>query len=153
MIESMLYFWLTFGAILVFAEIILPGLVSVFVGLGALTVAGLLHFQVIDSILVQLTTWFISSTIYIFSLRLLVMKYYPSDRKKHDINEDYAVIGTQARVVEKITGSENGRIEFGESTWIAIGEEDQEIPVGDTVEIVGRNNISWVVKTIHKKEN
>lgn len=146
MFESMIYFWLGFGVILVVAEVLLPGLVSIFVGFGALTVAALLHMHYIDNIATQLITWFISSTIYIFSLRLLVMRFYPSDTTKQDIDEDQAMIGQIAKVTQEIPVDEVGRISYGETTWNAIAMGEELIPEGAEVEIVGRKNISWLVK-------
>lgn len=148
MFDSMLYFWLSFGAALVFAELLLPGLVSVFVGLGALTVAGLLHFGYIEHLSAQLTTWFVSSTVYIFSLRLLIMRFYPSDRSTQNIDEDEAMMGQVVPVVETISGAGAGRIRFGDSTWKAICKEGETFKAGERVQIVGRENISWVVTKV-----
>lgn len=146
MSDSLLYGWLSFGAFLVFAELLLPGLVSVFLGLGALTVALLMHLNYIDNFPSQLIAWFVSSTVYIFTLRLLVMRYYPSDTEKQSIDEDQAMIGKVVEVIEKISGQGGGRISEGDSTWAAISANKLEIEVGEKVEIVGRENISWVVK-------
>jgi membrane protein implicated in regulation of membrane protease activity len=152
MLDSALYFWLVFGVVLVVAEVLLPGLVSVFVGLGALTVAGLLHFNYIDSVVSQLLTWFVSSTVYIFSLRLLVMRYYPTDTEKQNIDEDQAMIGQVAEVVEDILKEENGRIRLGEGTWKADSEDGQVIKAGGKVEVIGRKNITWIVKEVRNEE-
>ncbi len=150
----MFNFWLVFGVTLLFAELVLPGLVAIFVGFGALTVAALMHFNLIEGLLPQLVTWFISSTIYIFSLRLLVIRYYPSDRVKQDINEDHVMLAKKAEVIEKVTKQKSGRIKVGELTWIAILDGNEDLEVGEEVEIVGRDNISWKVRkivTAHKE--
>ncbi len=73
------WFWWILGSVLVLAEFLLPGLVVVFVGLGALTVAALNYFGFVTTIIPQFLTWFVSSIIYCFTLRLLVIKIYPSD--------------------------------------------------------------------------
>ncbi len=148
MFESAIYFWMSFGAVLIFAELTIPGLVSVFVGLGALTVAAFLHFNCIETLAAQLTTWFGSSTIYIFSLRVMVMHYYPSDRGKQDIDEIQAMVGRIVKVVEAVSNREGGRIEFGESTWKAICKDDDAFAPGTKVQISGRENISWIVKKV-----
>lgn len=149
----MFSFWLGFGAILIVSELILPGLVSVFVGLGALTVAGLIHYGWATDITSQLLHWFGSSTFYIFSLRLLVMKYYPSDREKQNIDEDQLMIGQVVEVVQPISHDESGRFVFGESSWVALSTDGEPIAKGEQVEIVGRDNITWLVKRALKEEN
>lgn len=144
-------FWLTFGALLIFSEIILPGLVSAFIGMGAITVAILLKYNYMENIPSQLITWFISSTLYIFTLRLLVMKYYPMDTVKGDINEDDLVIGSVVKVVEDISDNA-GRISIGETTWSAKSVNGQVIKSGSDVKILKRDNITWLVEPT-KKEN
>jgi hypothetical protein len=153
MFDSMFNFWLIFGVILIFAEILLPGLVSVFVGLGAITVSALLHYGYIDNLPSQLTTWFVSSTLYIFTLRLLVMRYYPSDSVTQDIDEDHAVIGQMVEVIDPISRQSSGRIRFGDSTWVAVSVDDEEIGLGEKVRVVGRKDISWIVKRVSNEES
>ncbi len=145
---SMMQFWFVFGAILVFSEFILPGLVAVFIGMGAFTVVLFLHLKYIDNIAMQLITWFSSSMIYIFSLRLLVMKFYPSDTMKLNIDEDVDAFGKSAIVTEDIAAGKAGRISFGDSTWRALSEDGASYSVGDRVQIVGRENITRIVKKI-----
>lgn len=152
MLDSMLQFWLIFGSILVFGELILPGLVSVFVGLGALSVAVLLYLNWIDSIPAQLAAWFVSSTIYIFTIRILVVRFYPSDTEKQNIDEDQAMMGRTVDVIESISSARPGRVRFGESTWTAILKSEGEIRVGEKAVVVGRDNISWIVKKIGNNE-
>lgn len=150
MLDSMLKFWLIFGGVLVLSELLLPGLVSVFVGLGALTVAGLLHFQLIDGLPAQVITWIVSSTVYIFSLRLIVIRFYPSDREKRSIDEDQVMAGHIATVTEEISKQKPGRIMYGELTWAATLDGDESVTVGEEVELVSRENISWRVRKISK---
>ena len=151
MSESMLNFWLYFGIFLVISEFLLPGLVSVFVGLGALTVAALLHYGYIHGLPAQLITWFVSSTIYIFSLRLLVIRFYPSDREIQEIDEDKMMIGQIATVTKEISQDASGSIAYADSTWVAVC--DQPIALGEKVQIVSRDNITITVKPVTNKES
>jgi inner membrane protein len=153
MTDSFLNSWLYFGIFLIVAEFLLPGLVSVFVGLGALTVALVLFYNPETSVLIQLLIWFVSSTVYIFSLRLVVMKYYLSDQKKQNINEDDLVVGQMVQVVEKISEFKSGRIAYGESTWVAKTEDKKEMAIGEMVQVVRRDNITWWVKKIMIEES
>lgn len=146
-------FWLGLGILLVLAEFILPGLVSVFVGLGALTVVALLHFNYIESIPAQLITWFVSSTVYIFSLRLLVMRFYPSDTEKQNIDEDQLIIGQLVDVTETIPVGGTGRVAYGNTTWPAYSNSDQEVSAGEKVKVISRENITWLVEKPAAKES
>ena len=85
--------WLGFGFFLMAIEFLVPGLVMVFVGLGALTVALAMFLGYIDSVLQQFLFFFISSTIYLLSLRFLVLSFVPTNKRKENIDEDEIVIG------------------------------------------------------------
>ena len=142
----MFEFWLGFGIALAFAEAILPGLVSIFLGMGALTVAALLYYQYIDSIASQFIAWFVTSTVYIFTLRILVVKYYPTDTVVQNTDDDVAVIGQLVEVVDTIPSGGTGRIAHSDSTWNAISNGTEDIQSGEQVKVIGRDNITWLVE-------
>jgi membrane protein implicated in regulation of membrane protease activity len=145
-------FWWYIGILLIVLEFILPGLVSVFVGLGAITVAALMHYQVIDGLVAQFVTWFVMSLAYIFSLRLLVISFYPSDIERKDIEADDDLIGMPTTVVEEIITGGIGRVAHGDSTWQATSQDGERIAAGEPVRIVGRDNITWIVEKNPKGE-
>jgi len=139
-------FWWIFGIILTLAEFLLPGLVVVFLGFGAFVVATLLHFGIIYGLFQEIITWFISSLIFLFTLRFAVIMYYPSDTRVDQIDEDDAVIGEITTLLEDISKDKKGRIKHSESTWSVISENGEEIKAGSKVEIIGRDNLTWIVK-------
>ena len=140
--------WLGSGIFLMAIEFLVPGLVMVFVGLGALTVALGMQLGYIDGILQQFTTFFISSIIYLLTLRFLVLRFVPSVTRKENIDEDEEVIGSIVELVADINSGEFGRVEHSGSTWQARAEGDQTILKGEQVKIIGRDNITWIVKKI-----
>ena len=129
-------------------EFLVPGLVMVFVGLGALTVALGMHLGYIDEIVQQFITFFISSIIYLLTLRFLVLRFVPSVTRKENIDEDEEVIGSIVELVADINSGEFGRVEHSGSTWQARAEGDQTILKGEQVKIIGRDNITWIVQKI-----
>ena len=140
--------WLGSGIFLMATELLLPGLVMVFVGMGALTVAISMYFGYVDGYVYQLMIFFISSSIYLSTLRFLVLRFVPTDTQKENINEDDKVIGSIVEVVADIKSGEFGRVEQSGSSWQARTEGDQTILKGEQVKIIGRNNITWMVKKI-----
>ena len=138
--------WLGSGIFLMATELLLPGLVMVFVGMGALTVALGMYFGYIDGNIQQFITFFISSILYLLTLRFLVLRFVPTDTRKENIDEDDEVIGSIVEVVADIKSGEFGRVEQSGSSWQARTEGDQTILKGEQVEIVGRDNITWMVK-------
>jgi hypothetical protein len=140
--------WLGSGIFLMAIEFLVPGLVMVFVGLGALTVALGMQLGYIDEIPQQFTTFFISSIIYLLTLRFLVLRFVPSVTRKANIDEDEEVMGSIVEIVAEITSGEFGRVEHSGSSWQARAEGDQTILKGEQVKIIGRENITWIVQKI-----
>ena len=140
--------WLSSGIFLIAVEFLVPGLVMVFVGLGALTVALGMHLGHVDGVLEQFITFFISSIIYLLSLRFLVLRFVPSASRKENIDEDEEVMGSIVELVVDINPGEFGRVEHSGSTWQARAEGDQTILKGEQVKIIGRDNITWIVQKI-----
>jgi|TARA_B100000953_G_scaffold73582_1_gene59436 membrane protein implicated in regulation of membrane protease activity len=140
--------WLSSGIFLTAIEFLVPGLVMVFVGLGALTVALGMHLGYIDEIVQQFITFFISSIIYLLTLRFLVLRFVPSVTRKENIDEDEEVMGSIVEIVADINSGEFGRVEHSGSSWQARAEGDQTILKGEQVKIIGRDNITWIVQKI-----
>ena len=140
--------WLSSGIFLTAIEFLVPGLVMVFVGLGALTVALGMHLGYIDEIVQQFITFFISSIIYLLTLRFLVLRFFTSVTRKENIDEDEEVMGSIVELVADINSGEFGRVEHSGSSWQARAEGDQTILKGEQVKIIGRDNITWIVQKI-----
>ena len=140
--------WLGSGIFLMAIEFLVPGLVMVFVGLGSLTVVFGMHFGYIDGILQQFITFFISSIIYLFTLRFLVLRFVPSVTRKANIDEDEEVMGSIVEIVAELTSGEFGRVEHSGSSSQARAEGDQTILKGEQAKIIGRDNITWIVQKI-----
>ena len=138
--------WLWIGIILLVGEFILPGLVVMFIGMGALTVSLFMHLEYIQGLSEQLMTFFISSTVYLFTLRLLVIRFVPTETKKANVDQDDEVIGQIVEVVETIPVDGVGRINHSDSTWPAKSKNNEEILKSNRVKIVGRDNITWIVE-------
>ena len=140
--------WLGSGIFLIAIEFLVPGLVLVFVGLGSLTVVFGMHFGYIDGILQQFITFFISSIIYLLTLRFLVLRFFTSVTRKGNIDEDEEVMGSIVEIVADINSGEFGRVQHSGSSWQARAEGDQTILKGEQVKIIGRDNITWIVQKI-----
>lgn len=141
-------FWLGFGIFLMIIEFLLPGLVLVFIGLGALTVVLGLHLGFIETVLEQFITFFISSIFYLLTLRFLILRFIPTSTKKENINEDDDVVGSIVEVIVEISPGKLGRVIHSDSTWQAKANTEDTILVGEKVKIIGRDNITWIVQKI-----
>jgi membrane protein implicated in regulation of membrane protease activity len=139
--------WFLVGLALFLMELAMPGLVLMFFGMGAWLVAILcLIFNIqLDA---QLIIFIVSSVLFLVTLRKYVNKLF-SGRKKTETSygeniEDY--LGERAVVVEKISPPQYGKVEFHGTNWSA--QADSEIPVGTTIEIIGKKNLTLKVKKV-----
>ncbi|MDH5561397.1 MAG: NfeD family protein [Deltaproteobacteria bacterium] len=146
--DNIAIFWLVFGVILMLLELLLPGLVVVFLGTAAILVSLAMSLGFIEEILSSVTAWFISSIVLTLGFRGLVMKFIPagdvSFGEPDNLIDSYGKIVT---VVEEIGLEEGGRILYQDSTWPAI-TEGEHIPIGAKAKILTRINVTFVVEPV-----
>ena len=144
--DAITWLWLLGGIILLASELLLPGLVAMFLGLGALVVALLRWLGLIDSLAYSFTAWFVSSLAFIVFLRSTLQRFVPSETSFTPLEEDSDLFGAVAEVVETVSSSHtDGRISFRGTTWPATSDA-AEIPTGAKVTILFRDNLGWRVQ-------
>lgn len=139
--------WTLVGLGLLFLELMLPGLIVFFFGVGALIVAGICFFAEI-SINLQLGIFIVTSIALLIILRGLLKKVFMGHSKSADGDGSSLseFVGERAIVKEKITPQRPGKVEFHGSNWAAIA--DGTIEEGATVEITAQDNITLKVKSL-----
>ena len=144
-------YWLYVGVALILFEVMTPGLVSLFFGLSALTVALIVWLaQEIwqGQEIGQGWQWLAFSAfsvVYIFLLRKSLKKVFSGDREVSDSPGD-EFAGKLAVVTEAVAQNKPGRVEFGGTTWTA--ESGQALAVGASVRITGKTNLTLTVESI-----
>ncbi len=139
--------WVILGLIMMFSEILIPGLVIFFFGIGALIVGGICHFIDI-SINMQIIIFLVSSGVLLLTLRLWLKKIFIgySSAKQSGDKQIVDNIGERAVVTQTIDPPKIGKVEFRGSNWNAISQS--VIEEGITVEITGQKNITLEVKPL-----
>jgi len=136
--------WIILGVVFLVLEVAAPGLISIFFGIAALIVA-LLTWTLKIPPTVQ---WLMFSAFSIISLLLLrktLKKVFVGD-KAPSAEIDFDFVGKSATVVEAILPNKPGRVDFRGCSWTA--ESDEELPVGTTVRICTKENITLFVKRV-----
>jgi inner membrane protein len=139
--------WLLAGLLLMFLELLLPGLVVIFFGLAALIVGSICFF--IDLTLnQQLGIFILASILLLVLLRGTFKKVFQGHFQKTAGPEGNLseFIGERAVVKNTISPTRPGKIDFHGSDWSATA--DGTIEQGATVEIIGQSNITLKVKAI-----
>ena len=96
-----------------------------------------------DNLIIQSSTFIISSTILIFATRKFVNLFLKND-KPTSVN---SFIGKTGKVIVDIIPIDNqGQIKIGGETWSAISENDQKIEKGTEVIVTNITGVKAVVK-------
>ncbi len=139
--------WFFMGLVLILLEFGIPGVITIFFGIGAWMVALLcLIFDI--PLGLQIMIFIVGSIVPLVLLRKWFKKLLEgrSSVGPVDLDELEEFLGKRAVVTEDIAPERRGRVEFRGSTWKA--EAYENIAVGTTVEIVDKNNITLIVKSL-----
>ena len=150
--DSWTWAWLAAGAVLMASEVALPGLIAVFLGLAAVTVAAGRWFGLWGSPMGSLTAWFVWSILYLAVLRTLALRWLPGESTVQPTDEDAAAYGQIVDVVTAVNAANpEGRIRFQGSSWPAISLQG-DIPAGRKARLLSRDNLAWVVEAVDELE-
>lgn len=137
--------WFLIGAGLLLLEFVVPGLVLIFFGLGALITSLACWLGFADTIPTQIMIFCIASLLFLLGLRRYVKKWFVGDSDKRNDEIDAKFINQSVKVVVEIPGgSARGKVELNGSDWNAISDESHA--VGEMVTIVKRDGLIVVVK-------
>lgn len=137
-------YWVYLGVALILFEVMTPGLVSIFFGLSALTVALAVWLWPFG----QGAQWLLFSffsVLYIVLLRKSLKKIFNGIREVSD-NPGDEYTGKLAVVTEPIAPNRPGRVELGGTAWTA--EADCELAAGTSVRILGKKNLTFKVEPV-----
>ena len=139
------WIWLYIGAFLMLAEIVSPGFVIFFFGLGAATVAVLKWAVPSLGLAGQLALFSIASVFYLLVLRRYMKKLFMGDAENSPgLASEY--VGRLGKVVEAIRPEVPGRILLGDAEWAAAAGE--RIDVGAEVKVVAQDNLTMRVEKV-----
>ena len=144
--------WLAIGLIIIAFEIVVPGFVIFWFGIGGLLTALLAWTGLIKDPIWQWLFFFLASIatllLWHFVFRRLFQKDTPDDAR------DPTLVRLRGKVISKVTPSIPGEVELYETfhglrNWKAESEEILEI--GDEIEVVEAKGIKLIVKAIKEE--
>jgi len=131
--------WFLLGILFFVIEMMIPGQIILFFGIGA-WIASLSVFLFDISINFQLGIFIVATVLSLVLLRKYVRKIFSGKsiaKNGSDIDEEF--IGQTAIVENDITPEKMGKIAFKGTTWGAISNES--ISAGSKVQIIGKDSI------------
>lgn len=139
------WIWLYIGAFLMLAEIVSPGFVIFFFGLGAATVAVCKWAMPSLSLAWQLALFSITSIFYLLVLRRYMKKLFMGDSEgAFGLKSEY--VGRLGKVVQAIRPEVPGRILLGDAEWAA--SADERLDPGTEVRVVAQDNLTMKVEKV-----
>lgn len=137
--------WFVAGLVLVLAEFALPGVILVFLGLGAWVTSFCVWMGWAESSSVQTAVFAISSLVLLVGLRRVFKDWFMgrsmSGSAEADLEE---FLGRKARVVSEISPDGTGKVEFKGVHWNA--QSSDAVMSGEMVIITGREGLALIVK-------
>lgn len=141
--------WFLLGIGFAFLELLMPGFIVIFFGIGCLVVAGALLIWDL-TVTAQISLFIAAAIASIVLLRKFLMNIFrgtASDESKDGL-DDFPK-GAHVKVLDKITPIRSGRISYRGAPWDAVSDED--IAEGETVEIIkpaGNSSLIFFVRKI-----
>jgi membrane protein implicated in regulation of membrane protease activity len=139
--------WFFVGLLLLFIELVVPGLIVAFFAFGAWVVAAVYLCKPL-TVNQQLALFIMASVLSLALARSWLKNLftgYVSSRSDGSVDlGEY--VGQRAKVIEKISPQMPGRVEFHGTTWQA--QAYGEIAEGSVVEVTNKNNLTLKVKLV-----
>lgn len=139
------FWWAIAGLALMISELVVPGLVLFFFGIGALVTA-LLAWLLPLSLNAQIAIFIVSSLVSLFALRRFLKPIFTGRSTGTSNNEENAgsLVGQNATVTQTIEPKKTGRVLLNGTKWKATA--DETISEGTEVEVIKQDNLTLHVK-------
>jgi len=135
--------WFIIGLVLFLLELVIPGFVIFFFGVGA-WITALLCLIFDPGINLQVIVFAITSVLSLLLFRKMIQKkfFYVREDRSDAVEDEFT--GKEAVAKEDIHPGDNGKVEFKGTSWKA--ECDSEIKAGQVVIIVRKENFKLIVE-------
>ena len=144
--ENTSLIWFVVGIVFLFAELIMPGFIIFFFGIGGLITSLLTYIFNIESVIIQIIIFLVSSLLSLVLLRKYFSKLFKGKiGSEKNLKDEF--IGKRAIVIKEIKpNSLKGKIEFNGTHWEA--DSDFSIEKDAVVEIIERRDLTLIVKPV-----
>ncbi len=141
------FVWALIGLACIGLEMLMPGFVIFFFGLGGLATALFCLIPFVSGMLwLQVLVFVFFSTLSLVFLRKRFSKIFGGTIfDSHKGNPEEAGVGKTAEVIETVGALTEGRIRFQGTSWKAHSREG-EIAAGRTVRILSREGMTYLVE-------
>ena len=138
--------WFIFGLILILSEFAMPGIILIFLGLGAWIAAFTSWMEWTPTLTSQMTVFTLVSLISLIGLRRLFTEWFmglSQSGDARDAEEEFA--GKEVKVLSPISAGSDGKVEFKGASWNARAENSLE--PGNIAIIIQRTGLVLTVRS------
>jgi membrane protein implicated in regulation of membrane protease activity len=136
-------FWFILGLGLFLLELVLPGFIIFFFGLGA-WITALICLIGHPGINLQIIIFAITSTLLLIALRKIIQNKFLNSKGTRSDDVDDEFTGKEAIAKIDFGGLKQGKVEFKGTSWTA--ESASEIAEGQRVVIIEKNSFKLIVE-------
>ncbi len=141
--------WFLVGLILALLEFAAPGVILIFVGVGAWVTALAVKLGLADGAGAQMAWFAGSSLVLLLGLRRFFKNWFAGFVSKHDTStnlDDY--IGKEVLVLARVAGQTRGQVEFKGAHWTAraAGSDDIVFEIGERAVIAAVDGLCLLLK-------
>jgi membrane protein implicated in regulation of membrane protease activity len=135
--------WFIIGLVLLLLELVMPGFVIFFFGVGA-WITALLCLFTDPGINVQVVLFAVSSVLTLIIFRRMIKNkfIYNKDDRSEAVEDEFT--GKEAIAIADFRPDKTGKVEFKGTSWNA--ESESEIKAGQIVVIIEKENIKLIVE-------
>jgi len=135
--------WFMIGLVLFLLELVVPGFVIFFFGVGA-WVTALVCLISDPGINIQAVIFVVVSVLALVGLRKIITKkfFYSKDKLSEEVEDEFT--GKEAVALADFGTDKKGKVEFKGTNWKA--ESGSEIKAGQTVIIIEKENFKLIVE-------
>lgn len=138
------HLWLIVGAVLLTAEIFVPGFVLAGLGLAAF-IAGFAHYAT-DSLGWALLAYSIATLVFFFGIRPLALRTFMDDKPSpFGVN---AMLGKRVTIIDSPDIGGDLQTQFRDTVWTV--QSDDDLMEGDEAEILEVKSTVLVVKRVNR---
>ncbi len=138
--------WFIVGLILILSEFALPGIILIFIGLGAWLAALTAWMEWTPTLASQMTVFAVGSVVFLLGLRRFFTEWFMGLSKSgdaRDAEEEFA--GKEVKVLAPVASGRDGKVEFKGASWNARSESSLE--PGNVAIIVSRDGLTLTVRS------
>ena len=140
--------WIVLGVVLIVLELVVPGAVIVFFGVGAILTGILVSLGLLEGFGNQLLFFAISSMVLVLLLRKQVAQWFPALGDYNPYNEEEDLSGRIVEVLQDVKpDSDEGQVRYQGTTWKAKSKVSV-ISAGQKAKITGRDNLLLYVESV-----